>query len=61
MLLAGVLVLPLLFTKVISALLQEVDLALKYITDLLEETLPVMEYVIFILYECQSEHKEYSR
>ena len=53
-----ILILTLFLSIVGSALDQEVDLTLQYVADLLEETLPMMKNVIFILDEGEAKHKE---
>ena len=51
---------PLLFPIVGSALDEVSDFLLEDIAYLLQKTLPVMEYVVLVLYECEPKHKEYT-
>ena len=55
-----ILILPLLFTIVCSALFQIVDLSLEDVTDLLKETLFVVENIVLVLDEGQTEHEKHS-
>ena len=55
-----ILILPLLFTVVCSALFQIVDLSLEDVTNLLKETLFVVENIVLVLDESETKHEKHS-